>query len=202
MLGISMRRMQWRYPGGSCEIRDGLDAAWWRFLGVAVPGSDYLPLPNIGTDISVILKSGIFSGFVLSGGDDWGVFPERDATEEAIFNYARSQKRPILGVCRGAQVINRLLGGSLVAVAGHAGTRHEVSSESNHLRTVNSYHNFGISQLAKGLLPLAKDDAGHTESFQSQDGLVAGIMWHPEREPVGDALDIELFAAMFGRTIT
>lgn len=194
-----MRRMSWKYASGNVEIRDGLDICWWSFLQVALPGCPFLPLPNAGNQVMNILRQVDFSGFILTGGDDWGVFPQRDETETAIFEFSRERGLPILGVCRGAQVINRLMGGNLAPVSGHSGARHLVRDIRTGSREVNSWHNYAINSLGAGLVCNACDDSGHVEAFASANENIQGIMWHPEREQTPDSADIQLFARMFIR---
>lgn len=194
-----MRRIVCDYANGQREIRDGLDIRWWDFLQGCFSGLSFIPLPNSPHATEYLLEECFFSGFILTGGDDWGVFPERDRTETAILEYARTKKLPIIGVCRGAQVINRILGGSLTQIHNHAGTRHPVYFNSGFGRSVNSYHNNAIKSLGKGLECVARDENGFIEAYCSANGLIQGIMWHPEREMDPDVSDLKLFAQMFER---
>lgn len=208
MFAISMRMMRHSYPGGSQEVRDALAQDWWRFLEQALPGMPVLPLPNRGREAVALVQALPVSGLIFSGGDDWGLFPQRDATEEALFQWAKRQNLPVLGVCRGAQIINRFMGGHTGAGFGakHAGTRHTLSlmpcaggpQLSITSLEVNSYHNDGIGQddLAPALSPWAVAPDGSVEGFSSADGRMTGIMWHPEREIEAQAHDIHLFQAL------
>lgn len=192
-----MRRMVWQYPGGAKEIRDGLDAGWWRFLQMLRPARQFLPLPNIGAAVEEILVKVRFSGFIFTGGDDWGVFPERDATEKALFSYGLGHGLRMLGVCRGAQIMNQLAGGINTRVSGHVGTRHPVFMNDGRKREVNSWHSYAISRLAPGFETIARDAQGAVESYAGANGLVAGIMWHPEREEQPDPDDMALLERLF-----
>lgn len=208
MIAISMRMTQHSYPGGGREIRDALAQDWWRFLEQALPDVMVAPLPNMGRRTVSLVRELPISGLILSGGDDWGVFPERDATEKELVRWAESLSLPIVGVCRGAQVINRLRGGNTSPGFGpdHAGARHAVHVKPcagvrrglMSSREVNSYHNYGIrpADLAPGLTPWALAEDGSVEAFCSADGRVTGIMWHPEREARAQAQDIHLFQAL------
>ncbi len=210
MIAISMRAVRHIYPGGGEEMRDALARNWWRFLEQALPGVPVAPLPNIGGLAADMLQCLPVTGLILSGGDDWGVFPERDAAERELFLLARRASLPVLGVCRGAQVVNRLMGGNTGTGFGqkHAGTRHIVRispgggwlPESARSLEVNSYHNCGIERqdLAPGLTPWAFADDGSVEAFGDADGRLAGIMWHPEREAEARAHDIHLFQFLKG----
>lgn len=208
MLAISMRMMRHSYPNGGQEVRDALAQDWWRFLKTALPGVPVAPIPNIGEGVEALLQALPLSGLILSGGDDWGTFPERDATETALFHWAERHHLPILGVCRGAQVLNLLRGGSIAPGFGnaHIRTRHAVYPRrcagappwpASPLE-VNSYHACGIRQedLASGLTPWAVAGDGTVEGFCSADGRITGIIWHPEREAAARSHDIRLFQAL------
>lgn len=208
MIAITMRMMRHSYPGGTQEVRDALAQDWWSFLNRALPGVPVLPLPNIGREAVALAQALPVSGLILTGGDDWGLFPRRDATEEALFRWAERQALPVLGVCRGAQIINRFMGGHTGTGFGtkHAGARHALHvvprAREPQLSTapleVNSWHNGGIRQddLAPGLSPWAFAPDGSVEAFCSAEGGITGIMWHPEREPTAQAHDIHLFQVL------
>ena len=185
-LAISMRMVEHEYPGGVYEVRDALSHDWYSFLSTVLPEFSYILIPNVGGEERV--RNHNIDGIILTGGDDWGVFPLRDQTESMLFHYAKPRQIPLLGICRGAQVINRLLGGNLVTIPNHVGQRHRVHLDHG-TKIVNSFHSFGCGKkdLAKGLHPLALDDEGHVEAFSGSRLL--GLIWHPEREQTVDAWD-------------
>ena len=198
MIGITMRVMRHCYPGGDVEERDALARDWPRFMGRVFPQEALFCLPNMGAKITGFAGLPHVSGLIFSGGEDWGLVPERDATEAALFAWARREGIPIFGVCRGAQVINLLLGGRFDARAGHVAVRHSVELArpvaGNLRHEVNSFHAQGIPDdgLAPGLEALAVAPDGTVEAFASADGLIAAVMWHPEREPEPAPMDVEL----------
>ena len=203
MIVISMRMTRHVYPGGSEEKRDALAHDWWRFLHTALPGVPVLPMPNIGGRAVALLHELPIRCLVLSGGDDWGVFPERDATERELVLWAERMSIPVLGVCRGAQVLNRIRGGRIRSGfdESHVGTHHSIRVEAcphGHWPPeleVNSYHACGISaeDLAPGLNAWATAEDGSVEAFSSPDGKQVGNLWHPERETVAREHDMHLF---------
>lgn len=206
MIGISMRMTRHSYPAGGEETRDALAQDWWRFLNAALPGVPVVPLPNIGEGITVLLQRLSLSGVILSGGDDWGIFPERDRTETALIGWAERQRLPLIGVCRGAQVLNLLQGGHVRPGfdTTHIRTRHTirpcaVPAWPPAPVQVTSYHACAIRQedLAPGLCPRALADDGTVEAFTGDNGRLTGIMWHPEREPVPQEHDLHLFQHCF-----
>lgn len=191
-LALTMRMMQTDYG----EVRDALAQDWGRFMQAALPGVVWFPIPNLGP-ATVELAQGLgVDGLILTGGDDWGVFPERDATEKALFAWADG-RIPVLGVCRGAQVINRLRGGTLTPVSNHVAVRHEVRLGSNILQ-VNSFHVYGIAEadLGTGLASLALASDGSVEAFTGDDKLT-GLLWHPEREAQPTPHDIRMVRQLF-----
>lgn len=124
--------------------------------------------------------------------------PKRDALELAVLATARERDLPVLGICRGFQVINVGYGGSLVQhVEGHREANGpivpHVASPSPGSKladacgrapfSVNARHHQAVAErdLAPGLVPTARID-GLVEAFEdpSQRWLVA-VQWHPER---------------------
>lgn len=186
------------------ERRDCLDQRWAAFVLQleCIP----VPLPNIPPAQVVRLVNGLnLDAILLSGGNSIASLdpsagdaaPERDAFEAALLDEALKRNMPIIGVCRGMQMINHYLGGKFQKVLGHVAVRHALATvdERYHLpETVNSYHSWGISRehLADELTPLAVDGDGHVEAFTQVEKKVMGIMWHPERESPFDPLDIDL----------
>jgi putative glutamine amidotransferase len=123
--------------------------------------------------------------------------PELDETELALFGQAREREIPVLGICRGQQVINVAMGGSLVQhLEGHEvrslGRRHlahtidvDPTSElgqaaGEHKVRVNSLHHQAIKRLAEGLQQSASGEDGTVEGVESDDGLIVAVQCHPE----------------------
>ena len=123
--------------------------------------------------------------------------PQLDATELAMFRQARERDLPVLGICRGQQVINVAMGGSLVQHledhdARAIGRRHlahtievDPSSElgqaaGEHKIPVNSLHHQAIKRLASGLHESARGEDGTVEGVESDDGLIVAVQCHPE----------------------
>jgi len=175
-----------------------------------------------------------FDGLVLGGGGDvdparYGrstlengtveVDAERDRIDFELFDLARRRGAPVLGICRGLQVVNVALGGTLVqdipterpsevvharerdklrrdhAVAVEPGTRlAELSGGGEVL--VNSRHHQAIEAVAPGLAVSGTSPDGLAEAVEGEAGpwLVA-VQWHPENlAPVGDPVSRGIFA--------
>ncbi len=199
-LALSMRVVN---ASGYHEPRDALAQDWGRFLHLALPHAAWMAVPNIGPGISTVLEGFGVDGLILTGGEDWGTSPERDTTEEAALRWAISQRVPVFGVCRGAQVINQFLGGTLFRRDDslHVATRHPVRLTDGSVMEVNSYHHQIIPPdgLALDLCPAAYDQDGAVEAFTHAVLPVAGIIWHPEREQNAADHDLTLFRRYFAK---
>ena len=169
---------------GRNEVRDALDTR----LAKLIWDLGFLPLPlTSGLDTPLdYLESLAPDGILLSGGNDIGCAPQRDAIEHATLDYASKHDLPVLGICRGMQFINHYLGGSMRAVTGHTAVKHQLHGPlvGNTLRVVNSYHDQGIyaEDLGDCLEAVAWTDDGVIEALRHLDKPWTGIMWHPERE--------------------
>ncbi len=160
------------------------------------------------------------AGLLLSGGPDVGperygeerlnnsvqVRERRDQVEFELLRGAQEATVPVLAICRGMQVANIYLGGSLyqdLASQRPGGADHYVEKPLNHpahpLRTlrpdlplgevlgpdpasVNSRHHQAIKALGKGLLPIAESPDGLLEAVQlpAEGWWLWGVQWHPE----------------------
>ena len=191
------------------EARDCLDHRWAEFLEKVEV--DMVPIPNNMENIVEWLDSMKCDAYILTGGNDLSDVPnaknaslERDRTEKQILKYSQSKAIPVLGVCRGFQMINLFLGGKLDRVHGHVGKRHPVRicfDQSNKFisSNVNSFHNWGIKRnnLAKQLVPCAFDSNDFIESARHEELNWLGIMWHPEREEAIQDLDVNIIRKLF-----
>ncbi|MGT2828724.1 gamma-glutamyl-gamma-aminobutyrate hydrolase family protein [Streptococcus hillyeri] len=126
--------------------------------------------------------------------DDYHV--ERDEFELALVKEALKQGKPIMAVCRGMQLLNVALGGTLnQKVENHwqneyTGTSHEVIIEKNSRVSqllspnsrVNSIHRQSVKKLAPGLKVTARDPRdGTIEAYEAKNGApLIGLQWHPE----------------------
>lgn len=122
--------------------------------------------------------------------------PARDAWELALIRAALDAGTPLLGICRGMQLLNVALGGTLVQhLDGHVeevgrfglhavkpvpGTRYEAAVPEE--TDVPTYHHQCVDRLGTGLLPSAYASDGTVEAIEPADGpgWVLGVQWHPE----------------------
>ncbi|HEX2023814.1 MAG TPA: gamma-glutamyl-gamma-aminobutyrate hydrolase family protein [Acidimicrobiales bacterium] len=130
-----------------------------------------------------------------------GVSARRDAYEVALVRQALELGLPMLGTCRGCQLLNVALGGTLVPHLAGADGRHSARDrwaepvhtvsvlEGSVLRTVlgpgvvgvNSLHHQAVAEVGTGLRAVAWADDGVIEAVEGVDGNRAlGVQWHPE----------------------
>ena len=154
-----------------------------------------------------------FKGIVIGGGSDINpelyegdnsglskLDPDRDAFEIEMIEHALKTSLPILGICRGAQLINVVLGGSLysdirvlrertsnwrtplprkTAVISNEGTLKTIMKTSR--IAINSLHSQAIDRLGDGLKVVARDLDNFVQAFESTgDHFIIGTQWHPE----------------------
>lgn len=181
------------------ERRDCLDQAWTRFL--AACGLLPLLLPNVTEAALTLCESNAISGVLFTGGNDLvalgGDAPERDAVESALIDWALKCGLPLLGVCRGMQVIQHRFAIQLHPVAGHVAHR-QLIQINGEPKEVNSYHRFGAFDSAPPLEVWAVSDDGIVKAIRHSSEPITGIMWHPERSTPFSAADISLFRQVFG----
>jgi GMP synthase-like glutamine amidotransferase len=151
-----------------------------------------------------ILKTGDklenFRMLILCGGPDVGKLPVRDKNEFGWLKEAYG-KIPVLGICRGMQISNIFLGGTLHedlpdSPISHTADKKMISGEPQPILEsrwhtvqlndkeikVNSRHHQGVQEIGSGLTPLAVCEDGLIEMMEGQKSLF--VQWHPERPEV------------------
>jgi putative glutamine amidotransferase len=176
-----------------------------------------VPPLSRGDAAAAILDS--VSGLVLTGGEDvdparYGekrhekvrsVNAARDATEASLIEQAKAQGKPVLAICRGIQILNVALGGTLVQdIPSQIGTTighdddtprdarsHAISIDPGSLIAravgadnviVNSFHHQSVDRVAAGMRVTARSPDGVIEGMESTDDdwWVMAVQWHPE----------------------
>ena len=126
------------------------------------------------------------NAIILSGGNDIGVAAQRDMTENFLLKWAERHSKPVLGICRGMQMMGLHVGGKLIKVSGHVNTRHKLQydkvSTMKTVESVNSYHNYALEGCPDVFSVLAKSDDGNIEAIRHRELPWEAWMWHPERE--------------------
>lgn len=179
------------------ERADSLDQRLTRFVIEA--GGTPVPVPNTlvaaDADDSLLetwLRATGVGALVLSGGDDRGFAPERDRTEDALLDHAAAQRWPVLGICRGLQMMALRAGTPLEAVTDHVATRHVLTHAAgidDLPGDVNSFHNFGVRSCPREFEVMASAPDGTIEAMRHVSLPWEGWMWHPERDAATAAED-------------
>ena len=194
------------------------------------------PSPDLGL---LPAQLGALDGLILAGGADvnprlYGqdpligcgpLSPVRDAYEVEALRLARQTGLPVLAICRGMQLANVALGGSLFQDLSYAGTAQQHSFSGNpalgvHVidiepgtvlsrlhaeptALVNSYHHQVIDRLGEGLRVSARTRDGMVEAVEhtGPDLDLVGVEWHPEMMSREDPLARALFADLTRRAL-
>ena len=162
----------------------------------------YAPEPDLSCDGLVLCGGGDLES-TLFGQENNGSNPPdrvRDRAELALFDAFFQAGKPILGICRGMQVINVALGGDIIQDLppqvrpfhipdGEEDRVHPIrAAEGSFLHRlygpvfpVNSCHHQGVDRLGEGLAACAWAEAGFPEALFHLSAPVAGVQFHPER---------------------
>lgn len=169
------------------EPRDTIAQDWPRYIKYLFPQANYFFIPNIENEaVSFCTKNNI-NLLIITGGDNIGLHEKRDKTELALLDFMLSKKIPVIGICRGMQLIHHYFGGNIINgdekfINEHRKTNHKIEIKGK-IVNVNSYHNCKIENIASSsnlsILAININD-GSIEAFIGEKLL--GLMWHPERD--------------------
>ena len=198
---ITSQRIEY-FPGVK-EKRDCVDQNLISFFLQA--GMLVYPIPNILVDVNSVNKKFEIldkwfynispNGIILSGGESIGTDNIRDLTELRMLDLAFKNKIPLLGICRGMQIMSTWLGAKLHSVNGHCSSSHEIKGEFN--CNVNSYHNFSLESCPEECTIIATSEDGEIEAIRHKKLPWEGWMWHPEREKVFSHIFLEKVKLLF-----
>jgi putative glutamine amidotransferase len=217
--------------------RTGLNSAYVRSV-LAAGGVPVMLSPLLGPSFAARSLDGV-DGLVLTGGEDmdpawYQAEPhpkanppsrERDLFELALFAAARQRELPILGICRGIQVVNVALGGTLwqdlpserpgavdhYPEAARSERTHLVRLQPGSLAAsalggteirVNSFHHQAVRDLAPKLVATGWSEEGLIEAVEAAPGQpwLLAVQWHPEEmHAEGRSPDRGLFRALVER---
>ncbi|MBK8334601.1 MAG: gamma-glutamyl-gamma-aminobutyrate hydrolase family protein [Acidimicrobiaceae bacterium] len=196
------------------------------FEAVAVAGGMPLMLPPITSlvhDVPDLLRQ--VDAVVLHGGGDvdprhygqqataeqlYGIVPEHDEVELAVVRAALDLSVPMLAICRGMQVLNVAMGGTLqqdIGTEAHWFAYHEVALEvgSRMAKAVGSelitaghcVHHQALDRVADGLRVVGRSDDGVVHACElDTDAWVLATQWHPEDSAATDPQQQALFTAL------
>jgi putative glutamine amidotransferase len=201
---------------------------------VAANGGIPILLPYINEEIALETLP-LCDGIILSGGEDvdpqfYGEDPhpqlgppitERDKVEIAIVKYALEYNIPLLAICRGIQILNVALGGTLIQdipsqvkepiqhsqIVNRSRDTHWVNIENDSKLfqllgslqvRVNSLHHQSIDKIASELRVVARSSDGVVEAVEyvHPSTFTVGVQWHPESMASTNAQMSNLFAEL------
>ena len=179
-------------------------------VAIAPPKSglqDYIDWLSPTFTVFVLKPDEDISGYqalVLTGGADIGKNQERDRVEKFYIDRALFLGIPVLGVCRGMQLVNVHLGGTLIEdiqettcqhgldrellsvegmkISTMPSSFHDVVTEAGKIIKVNSRHHQAIDRLADGFKVTGSSPDGIIEMAENTQFLL--VQWHPERQEV------------------
>ena len=209
----------WMLPGYMDSIREA--------------GGIPLILPLHMTEEEFVEVRDDFDGFLFTGGQDispalYGekkkaccgpVCEAKDTLETMIFSYCWSHDVPALGICRGLELMNALLGGTLYqdideerpllhAPEHTMSFAYDWTAHFNHILEgtplyarlgvpmlgVNSLHHQAVKKLSDSLVPMAMSEDGLVEAaYAPEKRFIWAVQWHPEYSYVYDGLDMAIF---------
>jgi putative glutamine amidotransferase len=217
--------MEWKHANYVRWLKEGgpdvevvrLEAG---FGGEGMAGCDAVVLSG-GVDIAPEFYEGTI-GYAHAPIGGWQ--RERDLYEMAVVGNALERGLPVLGVCRGLQLINVVLGGGLVQDLGVGDAVHEASAGVDKLHgvsvesgtllrevagmdggLVNSAHHQAVGRLGKGLRVSCRAEDGTIEGIEwlepAGKAFLLAVQWHPERMFVNRVGDAGFHAAVRDRFI-
>ena len=175
------------------EIREALDINWGKF----VMELGFLPsvLPY-EVDFKFFFKKLDIKGVILTGGNDLNILNsnnlalKRDLYENNLIKYTINNGIPLLGVCRGMQIIANYFGASFKSVNSEVNNRHKIIPNSKSrfyrelsmIKDVNCFHNFQITEVIDDFIISAKKENGYIKAIEHKKYEIFAQMWHSERE--------------------
>ena len=186
------------------ELRSQIDTRLVDFIFKCGFQPIIIPYFNIKnkTKLKIVMISWLkqidIDGIVLSGGEDIGKFILRDNTENVLISYVIKKNIPLIGICRGMQVIGNYFNTKLVKVKNHVNINHYVHLGKKKFK-VNSYHNYSLENCPKNFNVECFSSDGKIESIMGKTKSIYACMWHPERNKKFNNSDISKFKKIFSK---
>ncbi|MCK1976452.1 gamma-glutamyl-gamma-aminobutyrate hydrolase family protein [Jeotgalicoccus huakuii] len=204
-------------------------------IAIANEGGVPIILPKVENDALIKAQIQSLDALVLSGGDDvdpeffgeaphqkmGAIEPGRDAYEMKLIDFALDANIPILGICRGAQVLTIHQGGTiyqdLYSQVGEGTYKHNQEVPKNYLThkvsikentklhsilgqtkvKTNSFHHQAVKTIPDHFEITAKTSDGIIEAVESKSyNFLIGVQWHPEGTYLVDEYSQKIFAAL------
>jgi N5-(cytidine 5'-diphosphoramidyl)-L-glutamine hydrolase len=178
------------------ERRDGLDQRLSTLISQM--GGIAIPVANDPGAVAALIDGVRPIAIVLSGGNDLAIVggdaPERDSTEREMLDWTARTGTPVMGICRGMQMIAAHAGVGLSRSDRHVCESQPLAGALSGV--VPSHHRWCIDRVPDGFVSLATAPDGTCEAFLRDDKLVLGLMWHPERIVPPREKDIAIMKAV------
>ncbi len=189
-------------PVGATKLTDERLALYFSSLINAGASPFALPSTQNREVLTFMLEQS--DGLLISGGIDiepgaYGAEPDGNGVYDVeydrhcflVLEIALKLRMPILGICRGEQLINVACGGTLVQdIPGHRDTTHALQEVRGRVAramgtdgvVVNSFHHQVVDQVAPGFEVVARSPEGYVEAIEHRElPYLLGVQWHPER---------------------
>ena len=241
LIGVPTLPFQRRWENAALDEIDGEELKYFWLLSrltskiissVRAAGGAPLALTPAEDEREIEKLATKLDGFVFAGGQD--IAPsfygeesrgsrapdiERDHFETALCRAALERDKPLLGICRGCQLLNVVLGGTLTQDLPSVDEKWTLHSRSDVMRgyvhevkilspwlfpnhscetmPVNSMHHQAIGRLSKHLQAAAVADGGIIEAVSAPAYKWAvGVQWHPECLAEDDAVQMDIFRTL------
>lgn len=198
--------------------KNNKDKTYTTWLSKLYPAAEFINMYEMPIDSAEILLADC-SGILITGGNDvspgrygksdeiekCGEFDEhRDSLEFLMIQYAMNNQIPLLGICRGEQILNVVNGGTLYTdiptdIGENVTHRitdsivfHDIKIKEGSLLhkicgvtegNVNSIHHQSVDRIAKDFIPVAFSEDGVIEAIEPENSksFILGVQWHPEK---------------------
>tara|TARA_B100002019_G_scaffold287406_1_gene299340 strand:- start:713 stop:1315 length:603 start_codon:yes stop_codon:yes gene_type:complete len=183
------------------EYRESVDTRLTKFFLKLNIKLLFVSMQNSKKELNYILKYLKPKGIVISGGNDLNRFKKRDLLEKRLIEYGIKNKLPIIGICRGMQIIASSFGAKLKKLSNHVRTKHIVKEEKKSKKRkdkfiVNSFHKYGLCKTPPNFIALYKAEDNSIEAIKHNRLPILGIMWHPERFKIFRMKDIKIIKSI------